>query len=196
MSEIFHKNVQDLITALQAIDPAVHARADEAIAATSKALQNGGRVLACGNGGSAATVSHIANDMVCHMKNWKRRGYRVLSLCDSTAVLTSLTNDYGFEEVFSKQVDTFGEAGDVLWAFSSSGNSKNVIAAMQLAKKMGICTVAFTGKKGGAMKEIADIWLPVESDETMRVEELHMVYAHCIAETVESIVSPMDEVQA
>lgn len=192
MSSIFEKNIHDLVTALNSITVENRAEADKAIEITAEALKAGKKILACGNGGSAATVSHIANDLVCHMKNWHRKGYRVLSLCDSTSVITSLTNDYGFETVFEKQVDAFGEAGDVLWAFSSSGNSKNVVAAIHKARELGIKTIGFTGQKGGAMKDIVDVWLPCPSDEVMRVEEMHMIYAHCVSESVEAIVSPME----
>jgi len=190
---IFQNNLRDLIAALSSIGPEQLASGNQAIEASQKALLDGKKLLACGNGGSAATVSHIINDLACHMKNWNRKGYRVFSLCESTSALTSLTNDYGFDEVFSKQVDALGDPGDVLWAFSSSGNSQNVIAAMHKAKSIGMCCVAFTGQKGGAMKEIADIWVGVPSDEVMRVEELHMIYAHCISESVEAIVSPIGE---
>ena len=192
MSAIFTKNISDLAKTLASITQEGMAAADIAIDKTATALKSGKKIMACGNGGSAATVSHIVNDLVCHMKNWNRKGYRVLSLCDSTAVLTSLTNDYGFETVFAKQVEAFGEKGDVLWAFSSSGNSKNVVEAIHIAKALGIFCVAFTGKKGGAMKDIADVWVGVPSDEVMRVEELHMIYAHCVSESVEAIVSPME----
>lgn len=163
------------------------------IAISAKAIEEDRCIFVCGNGGSASTASHIANDMMCHMRNWKRKGYRMMSLNDNVSVITSLTNDYGFDEVFSKQISVFGNKGDVLWAFSTSGNSKNCIAAIETAKRMKITTVGFTGMSGGKMKELCDIWIPVCSDDVTRVEELHMIYAHIIGENVEAIVSPMDK---
>ena len=184
--------MNDLIIALKTAVTESTETCDKAVDIMVEALRNGKKILMCGNGGSAATVSHIVNDLSCHMKNWNRKGYRVISLCESSSILTSLTNDYSFEEVFSKQLEALGETDDVLWAFSSSGNSKNVICAMNMAKNMGIQCIALTGQNGGTMKDIADVWIGVPSDETMRVEELHLIYAHCISETVESIVSPME----
>ncbi len=193
MSTIFKNNVQALIDSLNAITAENEQVAQKAIELTAAALQNGKKIMVCGNGGSAATVSHIVNDLVCHMKNWTRKGYNVLSLCDSVAVITSLTNDYGFEKVFSHQVEAFGDEGDILWAFSTSGNSKNVVAAIEKASKLGITTIGFTGNSGGAMKDVVDVWLNCPSDEVMRVEDLHLIYAHCISESVEAIVSPVEE---
>ena len=175
MKTVFENNIRDLINALCEISRDGFFKMNEAARVTAAALLAGGKLLACGNGGSAATASHIVNDLACHMKNWDRRGYRVFSLCDSTAVVTSLCNDYGMEYVFSKQVDALGEAGDVLWAFSTSGNSKNVVEAILKAKALGMKCVAFTGQKGGAMKDLADVWLAAPSDEVMRVEEMHLI---------------------
>jgi D-sedoheptulose 7-phosphate isomerase len=126
------------------------------------------------------------------MKNWHREGYKVICLNDSTAVLTSLTNDYGFEHVFSKPLEALSSEGDVLWAFSTSGNSKNVIQAVEAAKKRNLKSVVFTGRNGGKLKTMGDVWVSVNSDDVLRVEELHMIYAHSIAVSVEALVSPME----
>lgn len=165
---------------------------DECIEASANALKNGGCIFTCGNGGSAATASHIANDLLCHMKNWNREPYRVMSLTDNVSAITSMTNDFGFEHIFSKQLEAFGKKGDVIWAFSTSGNSKNCLAAFEQAREMGITTVGITGKGGGKMKDLSDIWVPVDSDEVTRVEELHMIYAHILGENVEAVVSPIN----
>ena len=95
--------------------------------------------------------------------------------------------------MFSRQLSAFGQKGDILWAFSTSGNSKNCVKAFEKAWELGITTVGITGRSGGKMKELADIWIPVDSDEVTRVEELHMIYAHILAENIEAIVSPMEE---
>lgn len=104
-------------------------RRQEAVRLTAQAIGAKKKLFLCGNGGSAATASHIANDLSCHMKNWQRDAYRIVCLNDSPAVLTSMTNDYGFEHVFEKPLLGLADAGDVLWGFSTSGNSGNVVAA-------------------------------------------------------------------
>ena len=147
----------------------------------------------CGNGGSAATASHIANDLSCHMKNWQRDAYRIVCLNDSPAVLTSMTNDYGFEHVFEKPLLGLADAGDVLWGFSTSGNSGNVVAAVEAARAHNILTVGFTGKRGGKLRDLVDVWVPTPSDDVIQVENLHLILAHAIAVSVEAIVSPMQK---
>ena len=151
------------------------------------------RIFTCGNGGSAATASHIANDLLCHMRNWNRKNYRVMALADNVSAVTSISNDYGFDQIFAKQIQAFGEPGDVLWAFSTSGNSPNCVAAVEQAKKQGLLTVGFTGSRGGRLKEICDIWIPADSGQVTRVEELHLIYAHIIGERIEAAVSPIEE---
>lgn len=166
---------------------------EKCIEVSAEAVGRRSCIFVCGNGGSAATASHIANDLLCHLKNWNRESYRILALTDNVSAITSLTNDYGPEEMFSRQLSAFGQKGDILWAFSTSGNSKNCVKAFEKAGELGITTVGITGRSGGRMKELADIWIPVDSDEVTRVEELHMIYAHILAENIEAIVSPMEE---
>ncbi|MBS6952547.1 MAG: SIS domain-containing protein [Enterocloster asparagiformis] len=158
---------------------------------SARVIQAGKRIFVCGNGGSASTASHIANDLICHMKNWNRENYPVLALTDNTAAITSIANDYGFREIFSRQLAAFGRPGDMLWAFSTSGNSGNCVAAVEQAKQLGMLTVGFTGKKGGELKTMCDLWVGAQSDEVTRVEEMHLILAHVIGVAVEEIVSPM-----
>lgn len=164
---------------------------ERCIQVSAQAVRADRRIFVCGNGGSAATASHIANDLLCHMKNWNRKNYRVMALTDNVSAVTSISNDYGFDQIFSKQIQAFGEPGDVLWSFSTSGNSPNCVAAVRQAGKLGVLTVGFTGKQGGTLKEICDIWIPADSDEVTRVEELHLICAHIIGEQIEASVSPM-----
>lgn len=187
--EIVHKLSASLLTENEVYVKPV----DECIRVFAEAIKKDHCIFVCGNGGSAVTASHIANDMMCHMRNWNRKGYRMMSLTDNVSAVTSLTNDYGFDDIFSKQISTFGAEGDVLWSFSTSGNSKNCVSALVKAREMGLVTVALTGRGGGKMKDLCDIWVPVDSDEVTRVEELHMIYAHIIGENVEAIVSPVDD---
>lgn len=193
MDITFNQIAHNLSESLLTKDDKFREPVEKCIEVLAKAIEEDRKVFVCGNGGSAATASHIANDLLCHMRNWERKGYRIMSLTDNVSAITSLTNDYGFDEVFSKQIAVFGEEGDVLWAFSTSGNSSNCVEALKKAKELGMITIGLTGRKGGKMKDICDIWIPVDSDEVTRVEELHMIYAHIIGENVEYIVSPMKE---
>lgn len=193
MNSSFRKIVKDLSVSLLTEEEQYIQPVEKCIEISSQAIKNNKCIFVCGNGGSAATASHIANDLLCHLKNWNRRNYKVLSLSDNVATITSLTNDYGFEEVFSKQLEALGEKGDIIWAFSTSGNSKNCLKAFEKAKELGIMTVGITGKGGGCMKQLSDIWIPVNSDEVTRIEELHLIYAHILAENIEGIVSPINE---
>ena len=182
--------IERLIKSLETKDSKFIDPVEKCIDISAKAIMNNNCIFVCGNGGSAATSSHIANDLLCHMKNWKRDPYKIMSLTDNVSTITSLTNDYGFEKVFAKQLEAFGKKGDVIWAFSTSGNSKNCVIALEKAKEMEIITVGITGREGGKMKDISDIWLPVDSDEVTRVEELHMIIAHILGENIEAKVSP------
>lgn len=192
MRTMFREIAEKLAASLLTEDQQYSAPLEQCVKISADAIKADHTIFVCGNGGSASTASHIANDLLCHLKNWNRENYKILALTDNVATITSLTNDYGFQEVFSRQLKAFGKEGDVLWAFSTSGNSKNCIVAMEEAKKAGIYTVGITGRKGGQMKDLADLWIPVDSDEVTRVEELHMIYAHALAENIEAIVSPMD----
>lgn len=192
MKSTFNEIVNSLAKSLLTQDAQFCKPVEECIEVSARAIREDRCIFVCGNGGSAATASHIANDLLCHMKNWNRKGYKIMSLNDNVSAITSLTNDYGFEEVFSKQLAAFGKKGDVIWAFSTSGNSRNCLVAFEKAKELGITTVGITGRKGGKMKELSDIWIPVDSDEVTRVEELHMIYAHILGENIEALVSPMN----
>jgi D-sedoheptulose 7-phosphate isomerase len=192
MNEIFHNNFYELRECINNTDDSYFLPALKCIEVTKNAILAGNKVMLCGNGGSASTASHITNDFIGHMNNWTRRGYPAISLTADISVLTALTNDYGYDEVFKKQVGALGKSGDILWTLSTSGNSKNIIAAVEQAKIMGITAVAFTGKSGGKLRAIADLWVPVNTDTPMLAEALHLFYFHSIAESIEAIVSPIN----
>lgn len=193
MKSTFGEIVKELAKSLLTEEKEYIEPLEKCIELSAEAIQKDNCIFVCGNGGSAATASHIANDLLCHLKNWNRRSYKILALTDNVAAITSLTNDFGFDQVFARQLEAFGKRDDILWAFSTSGNSKNCLEAICQAKKMGILTVGFTGRKGGAMKDTADLWIPVDSDEVTRIEELHMIYAHILAENIETLVSPLEK---
>jgi len=149
------------------------------------ALEGGNKVIFCGNGGSAADSQHLAAELMGRYKI-DRNPLCAISLTTDTSALTAIANDYGYENVFSRQLRGLGNRGDVLVGISTSGNSVNVIEAFYVAKKMGIFTVAFTGEGGGRMKEVADLSLCVPSHLTNNIQEMHIASGHIICGIVES----------
>jgi D-sedoheptulose 7-phosphate isomerase len=157
----------------------------EAIAlAMTATLRAGGKILWCGNGGSAADSQHLAAELVGRFRR-ERRGLASLSLTTNSSTLTAIGNDFGYETVFSRQVEALGVAGDLLVGISTSGNSENVVAALQVARSQGLVTVAITGKGGGRMAALADHLFAVESKDTARIQEAHILAGHMICDWIE-----------
>ena len=188
---IFATNFERLKESVNTAGREYYEPAEQCARLTAEAFLQGNKLLLCGNGGSASTASHITNDFIGHMKNWERDGYPAIALTADISVLTALSNDFGYDQVFAKQVVALGKPKDVLWAFSGSGNSQNILLAVNTAKEKQMKTVVFTGKNGGKLKELADVWIPVNTDELMLAEALHLFYIHSIAETIEQIISPL-----
>ncbi len=149
-----------------------------------KALERDGKVIFCGNGGSAADSQHLAAELMGRYK-FDRDPLPAMSLTTDTSALTAIGNDYGYEKVFSRPLRGIGNKGDVLVGISTSGNSKNILDAFAVAKEKGITTVAFTGHGGGKMKDLADITLNVPSDITNNIQEMHIACGHMICGLVE-----------
>ena len=147
-------------------------------------MKNGGKVLICGNGGSAADSQHFAAELVGRFK-LERKGLPAIALTTDTSVLTCMGNDYGYDSIFSRQVEALGKKGDVLLGFSTSGNSNNVITAIEEGKKIGLTTIGFLGKDGGKLKEMVDVDLTFNYSETARTQEHHLMTYHLICEFVE-----------
>ncbi|HUU42876.1 MAG TPA: D-sedoheptulose 7-phosphate isomerase [Planctomycetota bacterium] len=150
-------------------------------------LKAGGKVLLCGNGGSAADAQHLAAEFVGRFAR-ERRALPAIALSTNTSVVTAIANDYGFEKIFSRQVEALARKGDVLVGLSASGNSANVLEAMKTARKMGCTTIGFTGRTGGAMKPLADVCLCVPSDRTRHIQEAHITVGHVVCDLVEEAV--------
>ncbi len=149
-------------------------------------LKKGGKVLLCGNGGSAADAQHIAGELVVRLKSSsKRKALPAIALTVNSSVLTAAANDFGFEKVFSRQVEALGKRGDCLLAFSTSGESSNVNLAIKTARKIGMKTLALSGKDGGEMAKIADFSIIVPSTETQRIQEVHILIGHIICDLIE-----------
>lgn len=146
--------------------------------------RNGSRVLLAGNGGSAADSQHIAAEFVSRF-NYDRPGLPAIALTTDTSMLTAIGNDYGYENLFKRQLEANGKKGDIFIGISTSGNSKNIINALNTAREMGITTIGLTGNSGGTMDDICDICLKIPSDSTPRVQECHIVIGHIICQIVE-----------
>ncbi len=150
------------------------------------ALKNKKKILFIGNGGSAADAQHIAAEFVVRLKQ-NRKAYPAIALTTDTSVLTSCGNDFGYDMVFKRQIEALGEKGDILIALSTSGNSKNVLEAIEEAKKKKIKIIGFTGNSGGKMKGKCDILVDVKSENTMRIQETHITFLHIISDMVEKM---------
>ena len=154
----------------------------------AKTVLAGGKILVCGNGGSAADSQHIAAELVGRFKK-ERRAIAAISLTTDTSILTALANDYGFESVFERQVEALGREGDLLIAISTSGSSPNVLKAAVKARKAGLSVVGFFGKNGGAILPHCDLAFLAPETDTPRVQELHILAAHIICELAEDAVA-------
>jgi D-sedoheptulose 7-phosphate isomerase len=156
----------------------------EAINLVSQAFERGNKLLLFGNGGSAADAQHIAAEFV-NRYIIDRPPLPAIALTTDTSILTSISNDAAFQEIFSRQIKALGKDGDIVIGLSTSGNSPNVIKAFEVAKEMGIKTVALTGNDGGMLAKLADVSLIVSSSSTPRIQETHILVGHTLCEMVE-----------
>ncbi|WP_039888510.1 D-sedoheptulose 7-phosphate isomerase [Campylobacter rectus] len=156
-------------------------KACETAVATLKA---GGKILLCGNGGSAADAQHIAAELTGRYKT-ERGALAGIALTTDTSALTAIGNDYGYEFVFSRQLEALGREGDLLIAISTSGNSGNVVKALELARKIGIKTIGLSGRTGGSMNELCELNLVVPSNDTPRIQEMHIMIGHIICQAID-----------
>ncbi len=151
------------------------------------ALKKGNKILLCGNGGSAADAQHIAGEFV-HKLRKKRIALPAISLTTNTSLLTAISNDDSYNDVFSRQIEGIGRSEDVLIAISTSGNSPNIISAVDKAKSLGIKTIALTGREG-RLKDIVDVAITAPSDDAQRIQECHILIGHIIVEVIENAFS-------
>ncbi len=150
----------------------------------TEALLSGHKVLLCGNGGSAADSQHIAGELVGRFRR-ERAGALAVALTTDSSILTSVANDYGYAEVFRRQVEALGRKGDVLLAYSTSGNAENVLRAVEQARETGLCTVGMTGSSGGKLASVVDIAVQCPSDLTPRIQECHAIIGHVLCDLVD-----------
>ncbi len=179
----FQASAELKLQAMEALAPAIA----EAAILISRQLLSERKVLSCGNGGSAGDAQHFSSEMLNRFER-ERPGLPAMALTTDTSTLTSIANDYHYEEVFSKQIRALGQRGDVLLAISTSGNSANVIQAITAAHERGMHVVALTGKDGGAMGQQmteADIEIRIPSDSTARTQEVHLLVIHCLCDLID-----------
>ena len=149
-----------------------------------KALQNGNKILIAGNGGSAADAQHITAELVGRFTT-ERRALAAIALTTDTSILTSVGNDYGFNFIYARQIQALARPNDVFIAISTSGNSQNIIEAVREARKCGAIVVGFLGKMGGELKDLVDLAIIVDSDNTARIQEMHILIGHILCEYID-----------
>ena len=165
-------------------DAALLATAHRIAQATIAALQGGQKLLIAGNGGSAADAQHIAAEIVGRYK-LNRPSWPALALTTDTSALTAIANDFGFETIFGRQIEGLGQRGDIFWGLSTSGRSPNILAALRVARGLGLVTVGFTGSSGTAMAEHCDLLFVAPSDDTPCIQQIHLAAAHGICDSIE-----------
>jgi len=183
-SSNLNRAIKDSIRTLQSLEnlePQVSSAAD----LIEQCLRAGNKLLVCGNGGSAADASHFTTELVVRFVK-DRRALPAICLASDSGILTAAGNDYGFDEIFARQVAAFGVPGDVFICLTTSGKSKNVLRALEEAKGRGLKTMAFLGRDGGSTIGIADVDLLVKSDSTARVQEAHQLLLHVLCEIIEA----------
>ena len=182
----FHDSAQTKLAAHAAMAAPIEA----AVRRMVRCLTAGGKVMACGNGGSAADSQHFAAELVNRFE-MERPPLAAIALTTDTSTLTSIANDYRYEDVFAKQIQALGRSGDVLLAISTSGNSPNVIEAIRTAQTGGVVVVALTGRSGGKIAALLgpdDIHLCVPAERTARIQEIHLLTIHCLCDGIDALI--------
>src|SRR6195952_4182566 len=186
MKDLIRFQLSQSITTMSAVlaDDTIHDAVLKAGELTAAAMKSGRKLMVCGNGGSAADAQHLVAEFVSRL-TVDRPALRAIALTTDTSILTAIGNDYSYDNVFERQVEALGNEGDVLLAISTSGNSKNCVKALRLAKQMGIHTVSYTGNGGGAMAPLSDINVIIPSDTAMNIQESHLALEHIFCMVVE-----------
>jgi D-sedoheptulose 7-phosphate isomerase len=184
-NQLLLNNISNLIKSLRNVSLEVDEELNELGKMISRCLFDGHAIYWCGNGGSAAESQHMAAELMGRFLI-NRKPYRSLSLTTDTSAITGISNDFDFNEIFSRQLQGMARPGDYLVVFSTSGNSENILQALQMAKKIGVHTVAFLGKDGGKANGMADFEFFVDASETARIQEVHTVMAHTLCQIIEA----------
>lgn len=189
--ELIQKRIQESIEAKQELlaDIQLLKQIDDASQIIVSCFQQGGKVLFCGNGGSAADAQHLAAEFSGRFY-YDRDPLFAEALHVNTSYLTAVANDYSYDEIYARLIRAKGRKGDILVGLSTSGNSANVIRAMEESSKIGMINIAFTGHSGGKMKSLADVLINVPSSDTPRIQEMHILVGHIVCEIVEATMFP------
>ena len=182
--KIINQNIQEHQEILNSIDNKIKNKINAISKIISNSLKKGGTIFWCGNGGSASDSMHLSTELIGRFKK-NRKPLRSISLSSNSAALTCISNDFGFQNLFSRQVEALGKPRDVLVVISTSGNSKNILNAIYQAKKKKLITIGFFGKKGGKCKNKTDIDVIIKSDSTARIQEMHIMVGQIICDLVE-----------
>ena len=183
---IINMRIEEHQQAIEVVREKLGSNIQKAAEACLTALQEGKKILFCGNGGSAADSQHLAAEFVGRFQV-ERGGLPAIALTTDTSIITAVGNDYGFATIFARQIEALGQKGDVLFALSTSGESENVLLAVQKAKEKGIFVIGMTGRTGGKIKDMADICLHVPVTKAARVQETHILIGHIICELLDDI---------
>ena len=184
VNEVIAKEFEAHLKTIQAVIGKMETSLQEAANLLVNTLKNGNKALLCGNGGSAADAQHIAAELTGRYKT-ERRGLPAIALTTDTSALTAISNDYGYAKVFDRQVEALANKGDLLIGISTSGNSDNIISALECAKALGCHTIGFSGRDGGTMNQVCDINLVVPSNDTPRIQEIHILLGHTLCQIVD-----------
>ena len=186
MRDLLRAKLAESIATLQAVlaDEALAEALQHAAQVTSDAMKAGNKLLVAGNGGSAADAQHLAAEFVCRLTT-DRPAMAAIALTTDTSILTAMANDHSYESVFERQVEALGRPGDVFLGISTSGNSRNLLRALQISRRKGLKTIAFTGNRGGSMAGHCDINVIVPSEVTMHIQESHLALEHVFCTLVE-----------
>jgi len=185
ISENFSESAHLKLQAMDALAGPIAAAAERMV----QCLRQDGKIMSCGNGGSAADAQHFSAELLNRFER-ERPGLAAIALTTDTSTLTSIANDYDYEQVFSKQVRALGQSRDLLLAISTSGNSRNVIAAVQAAHESQIGVIALTGRHGGRMAELMgarDVHICVPAESTARIQEVHLLTLHCLCDAIDCL---------
>lgn len=185
MLETINKEFQSHLETIQKVIGTMEKDIEKVSSLVVETLKNGNKILLCGNGGSAADAQHIAAELTGRYKT-ERRGLPGIALTTDTSALTAIGNDYGYNRVFDRQVEALANKGDLLIGISTSGNSENIVNAFKVARELGCTTIGLSGKGGGAMNESSDINLVVPSDNTPRIQEMHILIGHTICQIIDN----------
>ena len=188
MQNVIEKEFQGHLETIQEVIKTMNKPLQEASKLAVDTLRAGNKILLFGNGGSAADAQHIAAELTGRYKT-ERRGLPGIALTTDTSALTAIGNDYGYDRVFDRQVESLAQKGDLLIGISTSGNSKNVINAFKIGQEIGCKILGLTGRDGGAMNEYCDVNLIVPSSDTPRIQEMHILFGHTICQIIDNELS-------